>query len=76
MKDKNLNILSLRTSNPLPYIIYNRHSSPIVLVWTVNIRNIHCVNIIYYFWIVMSQNLESLPPLSRNVTFVEPLRPP
>ena len=46
MKDKNLNILSSRTSNPL-HIIYNWHSSPIVLIWTVNIRNIHCVNIIF-----------------------------
>ena len=46
MKDKNLNILSPRTSNPLLYIIYNWHSSPIVFNWTVNIRNIHCVNII------------------------------
>ena len=47
MKDKNLIILSPRTSNPLFYIIYNWHSSPILLIWTVNIRNIHCVNIIF-----------------------------
>ena len=47
MKDKNLNILSPRTSNTLLYIIHNWHSSPIVLIWTVNIRNIHCVNIIF-----------------------------
>ena len=38
MKDKNLNILSPRTSNPLLYILYNLHSSPIILIWTVNIR--------------------------------------
>ena len=62
MKDKNLNILSPRTSNSRLYIIYNRHSSPIVLTWKVNIRNIHCVNITYYFSNVMSQNLGSLPP--------------
>ena len=50
MKDKNLNISSPRTLNPLLYIIYNNwHSSPIVLIWTVNIRNIYCVNISYYF---------------------------
>ena len=49
MKDKNLNILSSRTSNPLLYIIYYWHSSPIVLIWTVNIRNIPFVNIIYHF---------------------------
>ena len=47
MKDKNLNILSARTLNPLFYIIYNWHSSPIVLIWTVNTKNIHCVNIIF-----------------------------
>ena len=47
MKDKNLNISSPRTSNPFLYIIYNWHSSTIF--WTGNIRNIHCVNIIYYF---------------------------
>ena len=45
MRNKNINILSPRTSNPLLYIL----SSPIVLIWTVNIRNIHSVNIIYYF---------------------------
>ena len=44
MKEKNFNIMS-----PLLYIIYNWHSSPIVLIWTNNIRNMHCVNIIYYF---------------------------
>ena len=37
MKDKNLNILSARTSNSLNYIIYNWHSSPIDLIRTVNI---------------------------------------
>ena len=47
MKDKNLNILSPWTANSLLYIIYNWHSSPIILIWTVNIRNIHCVNIIF-----------------------------
>ena len=47
MKDRNLNKLSPQTSNPLLYIIYNWHSSPIVLTWTVNIRNIHCVNVIF-----------------------------
>ena len=61
MKDKNLNILSPRTSNPLLYIIYNWHSSPIVLIWTVNIRNIHFVNIAYYFSNLMSRNLGSFP---------------
>ena len=35
MKDKNSNILSPRTSNPLLYIIYNWHSNPIVVIWTV-----------------------------------------
>ena len=49
MKYKNLNILSPRSSNPLLYIIYNWHSSPIVIIWKVNIGNIHYVNIIYYF---------------------------
>ena len=53
---ENLNILSPRTSDPLLYIIYNWHSSPIVLIWTVNIRNIHCVNITYYISNVMSRN--------------------
>ena len=48
MKDKNLNISSPRTSDLLLYIIYSWHSSPIVLIWTVDIRNIHCVNIIYF----------------------------
>ena len=48
MEDKNLNFLSPRTSNPLTHIIYNWHSSPIVLIWTDNIRNIHCVNIIFF----------------------------
>ena len=47
MKDKNLNILSPRTWNPLLYIIYNWHSSPIILIWTVNFRNINCINIIF-----------------------------
>ena len=37
MKNKNLNILTPWTSNPLLYIIYNWLSSPIVLIWTVNI---------------------------------------
>ena len=37
MKDKNLNILSPRTSNPPFYIIYNLHNNPIVFIWTVNI---------------------------------------
>ena len=76
MKDKNLNILSLRISNPLLYIIYNWHSSPIVLIWTVKIRNILCVNIIFYFWNVMSQNLGSLllpPPCDTMSHFVHPL---
>ena len=40
MKDTNLNFLT-----PLLYIIYNWHSSPIVLIWTVKIRNIYCVKI-------------------------------
>ena len=47
MNDKNLNIFSPQTSNPLLYIIYNWHSSPIVLIWTVNIRKIHSVNNIF-----------------------------
>ena len=47
MKDKNLNTSSPRTSNSLLYIIYNWHSSPIVLIWTVNTRNINHVYIIF-----------------------------
>ena len=47
MKDKNLNILSPRSSNPLLYIIYTWHSSPIVLIWTINIRILQCANIIF-----------------------------
>ena len=46
MKDKNLNILSPWTLDPLPNTIYNWHSSPIVLIWTVNI-DIEC----YYVYI-------------------------
>ena len=42
MKDKN--ILSARTSNTLLYIIYNWHSSPIVFIWTVNIRKTFIVS--------------------------------
>ena len=42
MNDKTLNILSL-----LLDIIYNWHISPIVLICTVYIRNIHCVKIIF-----------------------------
>ena len=81
MKDKNLNILSPRTSNPLLYIIYNWHSSPIVFNWTVNIRNIHCVNIIA---IIQRKNLIlclkcdvskfriSPPPCHTRSHFVDP----
>ena len=47
MKDKNLNILSSRTSNALLYMNFNCHSSLIVLIWAVNIRNINCANIIF-----------------------------
>ena len=76
MKDKkNLNILCPRTSNPLLYFIYNWHCSPIVLIWAVNIRNIHCVNTTYYFSNVMSRNLGSLHPYHTMPHFVDPLRP-
>ena len=55
MKDKNLNILNPRTSNPLLYIIYNFYT--FITIWF-----IYEISPWYYFLNMMSQNFESLPP--------------
>ena len=55
MKDKNVNVLSPRTSNPLLYIIYNFYT--FIIIWLIRVISPK------YFKNVMSQNLGSLPPL-------------
>ena len=71
MKDKNLNILSPWTSNPLPYIIYNG----IVLIWTVKNQKYASSQLLILFFKRDVTKFRIPPPLATQCHTSSPSTP-